>query len=412
MGTVYEARRASDQQRAALKVLSLGQGADWKGRELFARSAQVLQGLQHPALPEVYAYEERDDGLLCLVREALDGGTLHERVKQGARLSPEQFETLAVELLTLLDYLHGLVPPVFHRDIKPQNLMFRARDSWAPVLVDFDTVAAPGRPQGGLTIVGTPGYTAPEQFSGIVSPASDLYSLGMTLLYVATHADPDDLPRDESGRLVLGERLHNLPPRVRRVLVGLTEPERSQRYATATEALRELRAKSPEPSPRPVGVPPSQAEREAQNDPLFTGESPAQSRATAQASARRDDPRPSREERRQLRRDAENGTRPRSASVSSGFAARIAAHNRAQVSLAQEHAPPSPPPYEESERPAALARPSAWQSWGWLLSGLALMVLSYLVFFRRLGARGVTIAVLVGVVCAFLTLAAQRAKRR
>src|SRR5262249_23058577 len=154
-----------------------------------------------PALPKVYAFEQDDAGRLLLVREAFDGGTVEERILgEERRLEPRLVRHLLERLLGLFSYLQELVPPVLHRDVKPPNIMFRAATDWEPVLVDFDSVALPDSRRSGLTIVGTPGYAAPEQFAGECSPASDLYGVGATMIFVVTHAEPDRLPRLEGGR--------------------------------------------------------------------------------------------------------------------------------------------------------------------------------------------------------------------
>jgi serine/threonine protein kinase len=188
--TVYGATREPDGARVAVKILVPRAASDWLAWDLFERSTRVLQGLSHPALPTVHAFTRAEPARLVLVREIFDGGTLAERIG-GAdrRLTQAQLRHLLERLLELLAYLQGLVPPVVHRDIKPANVMFRTAADWDPVLVDFDTVAAaPGRGSG-LTIVATPGYTAPEQLAGDAGPASDLYSLGATMLVAQTAAE-------------------------------------------------------------------------------------------------------------------------------------------------------------------------------------------------------------------------------
>ena len=81
MGLVFGAARESDGERVAVKVLWLGKEVDWKAYELFERSCEVLQRLEHRGLPKVHAFERDEAGRLVLVREKFDGGTLAERVK-------------------------------------------------------------------------------------------------------------------------------------------------------------------------------------------------------------------------------------------------------------------------------------------------------------------------------------------
>jgi TPR repeat protein len=256
VGAVYAARRISDGQEVAVKVVRAGGEQDWTAWSLFERSCQVLRGLHHTRLPAVYDFG-RDARSLLLVRERFDGGTLEERIRRDQRLEPAAFRALVESLLELLGYLEGLVPPVVHRDIKPANIMFRSDESWDPVLVDFDSVAAPEGARSGVTIVGTPGYAAPEQFSGDASPASDLYSLGATILFVATHVDADQLPR-QRGRFDVAKQIAYLPESLRRVLLRLVEPNPDDRYPDAAAALRDLKARqAAAPAPRSIKPPPA-----------------------------------------------------------------------------------------------------------------------------------------------------------
>lgn len=253
MASVYAARRERDGMAVAVKLMRVADQEDWKGRELFERSSKVLRGLEHPQLPAVFGFGELDDGSLVLVRERFDGGTLDSWVTQEHwRGSPAEIRALLVSLLGVLEMLHGLVPAVIHRDIKPSNVMFRhgpkrpfARNP--AVLVDFDTVATAGGQ--GQTIVVSPGYTAPEQLAGKSSAAADLYSLGMTMIFVITHQEPDALERDDDGRVVLGSALDGLDHGCRRIVRMLIEPDRGDRPSSAGWALEQLRSAS-EDAPR------------------------------------------------------------------------------------------------------------------------------------------------------------------
>ena len=264
MGRIYSGTNTTMGERVVVKMLTLSDSSDWKSTELFERSARVVRGLNHWGVPKVHTFQQDEQsGRLFLVREPFDGGTLEHRIAHDhRRLDSAGFRALFVSMLEALNYLHTLMPPVLHRDIKPSNIMFRTYEDWVPVLVDFDTVADVNQ-SGGLTIVGTPGYSAPEQFIGDASPRSDLYSLGVTMLFVATHLDPANMPR-EKGKFALEDRLQALDPTTRRVLLKLVEPDRQDRLISARAALDTLdssgskRAHREDRSPR---VEPSVVER-------------------------------------------------------------------------------------------------------------------------------------------------------
>ncbi|MCA9704231.1 MAG: serine/threonine protein kinase [Myxococcales bacterium] len=189
---------AYDQERerpVVLKVLELGRVRDWKALERFERECAVLQSLDHPGVP-AYLEHTRDEsrGQVRLVMERVEGRSLADDLAQGRRRTEAQLMELLDRLLDVLDYLHGLHPPVVHRDIKPSNVV--VRPDGRPVLVDFGGVAKVFQPKGSTTVVGTFGYMAPEQLYGRVTPACDLYALGATLAALAAGEEADQLPRD------------------------------------------------------------------------------------------------------------------------------------------------------------------------------------------------------------------------
>ena len=143
-------------------------------------------------------------------------------------------EALLDSLLGVLEYLHGLHPPLVHRDINPRNVV--VRPDGEPVLVDFgaiqDRLRFAGQP--GSTQVGSVGYMPLEQMVESAVPASDLYALGMTVLVVHTHTPPEGLPFDAAtARVELDEAGRGLPPKLLRVLGQLLAPTAEARPASA-----------------------------------------------------------------------------------------------------------------------------------------------------------------------------------
>ena len=114
-------------------------------------------------------------------------------------------------------------------------------------LIDFGAVKNIAAADGGtITVVGTYGYMPPEQFGGQTTPASDLYSFGATLIYLATGRHPTELP-SKDGKIVFAESVQ-LNPQMMQWLEQLIEPSRDRRFRSATEALQSLkfpRAKEP-----------------------------------------------------------------------------------------------------------------------------------------------------------------------
>ena len=168
-GITYRAEDSSTGRQVALKELSLKGLNDWKKLELFEREARVLEDLNHPAIPNYVDYfqiDTADNRRFYIAQEIAEGQSLAELVAAGDRFSEAEVERIAAEVLEVLQYLHGLNPPIIHRDIKPQNLI-RGTDGRI-YLVDFGAVQMAYREATafGSTVVGTYGYMAPEQFRG------------------------------------------------------------------------------------------------------------------------------------------------------------------------------------------------------------------------------------------------------
>ncbi len=182
----------------ALKVLSLRRMNDWKKMELFSRESQILSQLNHPAIPQYIDYFQLEtdyDNSFYIAQQLAPGKSLAELVENRYYFDESEIRYIAIQILDILIYLHSFSPPVIHRDIKPQNII--RGDNGKIFLVDFGAVADTyhNTVTGGSTVVGTFGYMAPEQFRGKALPATDLYGLGTTLLYLLTKKCPSDLPQ-------------------------------------------------------------------------------------------------------------------------------------------------------------------------------------------------------------------------
>jgi len=237
--TTYAANDLWQKQKVAIKVLSLRSISEWKTLELFEREAKTLKNLNHPQIPNYLDYftiETEEDKRFYLVQELAEGESLEQAVRYGWRVTEEEVKAIALQMLDILNYLHRLNPPVIHRDIKPQNII-RNPDNRI-YLVDFGAVQALHNHTLAKTFVGTLGYMPPEQFRGEARPASDLYALGATLLFLLTHRNPADLPQkrlkiDFRDRLATSEHFKDW-------LERMLEPAVEDRFQSAQSALHAL----------------------------------------------------------------------------------------------------------------------------------------------------------------------------
>ncbi|MEP6488578.1 serine/threonine protein kinase [Microcoleus vaginatus GB2-A3] len=250
------ARDLQTQELVVIKILTFSADFQWNDLKLFEREAETLQSLSHPAIPRYLDYFEfqtpKTKGL-ALVQSYIEAKSLAEWVESGRNFNEKEINQIAKKLLEILIYLQHQNPPVIHRDIKPSNILLAERSplkqkhsalnkgGWLGevYLVDFGSVQTLAAREGStVTVVGTYGYMPPEQFGGRAVPASDLYGLGATLIYLVTGVHPAELPQEDL-------RI-NFEPKIAisldfvEWLQWMTEPDLNSRLTTADRALKAL----------------------------------------------------------------------------------------------------------------------------------------------------------------------------
>lgn len=152
----------------------------------FKREAELLASLHNDHIPQVY--DSFSEGSAhYLVMEYVRGETLDQKLNTAGRLSEQDAVRIALQIAATLQYLHSSSPPVIYRDLKPSNVILE--DSGHVVLVDFG-IARLFRGPATVTMVGTPGYAAPEQWKGRAEPRSDVYALGALFHQLLSGRDP------------------------------------------------------------------------------------------------------------------------------------------------------------------------------------------------------------------------------
>jgi len=215
MGAVYKARDLYLDGRicAVKEMLDSFSTPEEKraGIDRFLSEIQVLESFRHPNIPHVtdhFFLEKSPDRFYYFVMEYIDGIDLSSHLKKYGNpgLPQSQVIQYAIQVCEALEYLHGLDPPVAHRDIKSSNLLYRYEDRRI-LLIDFG-IARVTNPGEGYWI-GTPGYAPPEQQMGKPVPASDYYALGATMHELLTGKRPEDFhfPSFEEFDIEVDERL-------------------------------------------------------------------------------------------------------------------------------------------------------------------------------------------------------------
>jgi len=154
----------------------------------FEREANLLATLHHPSIPRIYDYFSHDDRSY-LVLEFIQGRDLEAVINDAdGFLMEDQVISWGIQLCDVLEYLHGHQPdPIIFRDMKPSNVMINQNGD--VVLVDFGIAKTF---QTGIkgTMIGTEGYSPPEQYRGDATQLADVYALGATLHHALTRRDP------------------------------------------------------------------------------------------------------------------------------------------------------------------------------------------------------------------------------
>ena len=253
--TVYRARDTQIGREVALKLIHGDLNHQPAFAERFRREAAEAAQLHHPRIVTIYDFGEAE-GQLFLAMRLIEGRTLAQWLADRARLSLTEALPLLRQLAEALDYLHQR--QLVHRDLKPANILLEGEDSQlALTLTDFGLArsleASTHLTQTG-SVLGTPAYLAPEQIDstqfGQISPATDLYALGVILYQMLVGRPPfeGDLPALLHGHLNLTPTLPlELAPELGDALAAIlakalakVPAERYPRAGTLVEALAEL----------------------------------------------------------------------------------------------------------------------------------------------------------------------------
>jgi serine/threonine-protein kinase len=217
-------------------------------QERFQREATILEDLGGASdqIPSLYAYFQ-SQGQFYVVQEWIDGDTLTAKIQQQGLLSESTVRELLINLLPVLDYVHS--KRIVHRDIKPDNIIVRHRDR-KPVLIDFGAVResmatmvnSQGLPTSSI-VIGTPGFMPSEQAAGRPVYSSDLYSLGITVIYLLTGRQPQELGTDSrTGEIIWHQHALNVSPTLAMVIDRAIAYHPRDRYPTAREMLEALQS--------------------------------------------------------------------------------------------------------------------------------------------------------------------------
>ena len=250
---VYRARELALDRDVAIKVLSPRDGA-YPGNLVarFMTEARVIAGLHSDYTIRLYEFGQTPAGLLYMVFQFVEGCDLAELIRRQRRLDPPVVIHILRQVLYALKEAHGA--GVLHRDIKPANILVHEHlgDPYTVKLLDFGVAKVkPTDPSVAAltktgTLIGTPRYVAPEQIFGEeMTPASDIYSLGLVAWEMLLGKPTVDGSSEEMLRAQVDPQSFVLPPEIawpslRAVVEKMLAKEVFERFRSADEVLAAL----------------------------------------------------------------------------------------------------------------------------------------------------------------------------
>jgi len=261
MASVYRGYQEAIDRSVAIKIMPAELLHDPNFIKRFINEARTLAKLSHPNILPLYDFGEAN-GAPYIIMPLMAGGTLVDRIRRGP-MSPAEVVRILVPIADALDYAHS--QGLLHRDIKPNNILFDARDH--PVLADFG-IAKYLESASNLTgtgIIGTPDYMSPEQARGEqLDRRADVYSLAVVAyqmftgqsLFKATTPMGVIFKHVSEAPRPIRELRPDAPSAVEAVVMKSLAKSPADRHQTASEFARAL-AVAAEPATRPV--PPSSA---------------------------------------------------------------------------------------------------------------------------------------------------------
>jgi len=202
----------------------------------FEREANILATLNHPSIPRIYDYFSQDDRSYLII-EFIEGKDLEAILAESTDFLPEaQVVNWAIELCDVISYLHNNKPePIIFRDIKPSNIMINTHGHVQ--LIDFGIAKTFQSGQKG-TMIGTEGYSPPEQYKGEATQRADIYALGATLHHLLTRRDPRLEPPFSFDERNIRSINPAVSPELEEVVNRSLRYNPEERYASA-EAMKE-----------------------------------------------------------------------------------------------------------------------------------------------------------------------------
>ncbi|MEM7592082.1 MAG: protein kinase [Cyanobacteria bacterium P01_A01_bin.83] len=220
--------------------------ATWIKQEFYQEAKRLKKiSLVERHLPEIYTYSSQSQ-TYYLVRELIEGKILHNKILTEGSMSPPEVREILIKLLSVLQRLHH--SGIIHHNIKPKNIILRTEDR-LPMLINFGSIKQIVTTYGFhgdkqlFPLNNSYGYVPPEQALNRSVAASDLYSLGLTAVFLLTAKHPLDLTVDSDSRIKLPASIMQQDSSLAKILTTAISPNLSDRYSSAAQMLDDLQSR-------------------------------------------------------------------------------------------------------------------------------------------------------------------------
>ena len=224
-------------KKVAIKVLDIQSVESFKDIELFEREIETLRNLSVPGVP-AFIETIKTDRYMYLVEEYIPALSLDKYISSGKRFPFGEILIILRKTARILQTIESGIPPIIHRDIKPANIL--VSDDMSVWLVDFGVVASKRQKSFATTFAGTAGYLAPEQLYGKVTPAADIFSLGMTMIHLVTSVSPCEMEMDDLDPKFEKYIPENVPNWFCELLKKMIDPSPKKRIQNGNELIQVL----------------------------------------------------------------------------------------------------------------------------------------------------------------------------
>lgn len=241
MSSVYLASDSNLNKQWCLKEIRKSQsGKDMVEYYSLLQEADIMKGLNHPSIPRITSIERSGDSVF-IIMDYVDGISVKSWLLRKGKIKQDVVVAWMKQLTSVMIYLHNRKEPIFYRDMKPDNVMIQSDGNIK--LLDFG-ISLVLKEKGSIIkqALGTPGYAAPEQSKkGLPCDLrSDIYSMGMTMYYMLTGLNPNQLYVAEEPIRPIREIDSSISIGLEKIFKKCTRENPDERYQTCEELLYAL----------------------------------------------------------------------------------------------------------------------------------------------------------------------------